>query len=245
MIHFQYSEWETQIEAYLYNKMTPADRLQFEQLMQQNPDLKAAVGFDQILKQKAEIVALTQYAHRNWDALNQAQQSHATQWMRYKWFGLIVILSLGFWAGSRYLTQRPIQNWLALNLQPLELVDEAFHAEGTELLALKAYQSRQFEVAEALFTQEDSLKNIKSFMRLYRAINALCVKPPQTHQAIPILEGFYRNQTPFKSESVQWYLMLAYLQQREWEKARKVAAQIPAESPYFKQAQVLIPKIPY
>jgi hypothetical protein len=244
---FQYEAWETRIRAYLHNEMIPAEKQQFEALMQQNAMLKEAVWFDGVLKQKAELAALTAYAHQNWEALNQSVASKQAQkkWTRSITFGvgLVVIIALSWWGGSTYLAQRAVQNQLTLHLQPLELKDDAFTADGNELLALKAYQQNQFEQAEKLFSQDDSPVKNQNALRLYRAINGLCVKPPQTDKAIRILEVRYEQRNLYKFQAVEWYLCLGYVQQGRWDAALKVAKQIPKESPYFEQAQKFIPLI--
>ncbi|MEY4937113.1 MAG: hypothetical protein RIS64_3472 [Bacteroidota bacterium] len=244
---FQYETWETRIRAYLHNEMIPSEKQQFEALMQQDPMLKEAVWFDGVLKQKAELTALTAYAHQNWDALNQSAAAKRAQksWTRFiKFgFGLMLMIGLSWWGGSRYLAQQAVQNELTLHLQPLELRTDEFTADGNELLALKAYQQKQFEKAEQLFSQDDSPVKNQNAIRLYRAINGLCAKPPQTKKVIQILEGRYEQRNLYKFQGVEWYLFLGYVQQGRWEAALKVAKQIPKESVYFEQAQQFIPLI--
>ena len=50
---FDFDEWEDRINAYLNNKMTVADRAQFEQAMGEVVGLKEAVDFEAALTQKA------------------------------------------------------------------------------------------------------------------------------------------------------------------------------------------------
>jgi hypothetical protein len=243
---FDYEKWEQPIAAYIHGRLSDTDRQAFEQELAQNEDLKAALEFDQLLQKAATTLLLAEAAQLTSVPPRQVPRQSNGGLSRY-WFGivgsLVLIGAIWFWGGgSTYWAQRAAQNWLTVNLQPLELRD--FNADGNELLALQAYQQNQFEKAEQWFSQDDSPAKNQNAIRLYRAINALCVKPPQTEKAISILEVRYEHRSPpYKLEAVEWYLLLGYAQKGHWEAALKVAKRIPKESAYFEQAQQFIPLI--
>ncbi len=238
---FDYEKWEYPIAAYIHGQLSDADQRAFEQELAHNEDLKAAVELDKLLQKAATTLLLAEAAQ--WTMAPTPQVPPKSNWglTRYGFgiVGVLVLLGASWWGLSPYWARRAVQNWLTVHVQPLEFRD--FNSDGNELLALQAYHQNQFEKAEQLFSQDDSPVKNQNATRLYRAINGLCVKPPQTEKAIRILEERYEHRSGYKFEAVEWYLVLGYAQQGRWQAALKVAKSIPKESAYFAQAQQFIP----
>ena len=95
--------------------------------------------------------------------------------------------------------------------------------------------------AETLFTQNET-KQVNNFgpRGLYRAINALMIKPPKTDMAIGILETRYEDKNTFRYDAVEWYLAMAYLQKEDYKKAKSILENMNKQSEYGSQAVELL-----
>ena len=255
---FDFDEWEDRINAYLNNKMTVADRAQFERAMGEVEGLKEAVDFEAALTEKATEHQLFEHLKPKMEAYIEQKGLKNTENSKPEpikgplsikgILGILGVVLVGILAWFGYSSVQKsseqkalITKWL-LN-QPLayENTNLAVFQTGSDSAALAFYKLGKYTEAEALFKQNDSKDvNISGPRGLYRAVNALMTNPPNPKMAIELLESRYANRNTFRYEAVAWYLALAYLQNGDFEKSKQVLKDITAESEYFNNAQTLM-----
>jgi hypothetical protein len=260
--NFDYDEWEDRINAYLTDKMTDADRIEFEQNMSINNDLKEAVAFDKAVKKRATEYHLFEHikpqlddfvkekTQPDDDKIEENKQSPQSKYpLSIKQFlgslGLILLIVIGYWAFNNYQKSENhkyiMTKWL--NNEPLAYNNtnlQQFQV-GADSLAIIAYTAKQFAEAEQFFMQNDTKQSNDFGPRgLYRAINALMIKPPKTDLAIGILEARYDNKNTFRYDAIEWYLAMAYLQKEDYKKAKNILENMGKQSKYASQAVELL-----
>lgn len=263
--NFDYDEWEDRISAYLNQKMSDADRLQFEADMTNIPDLKDAVEFDKALNQRATEHHLFQHLKPQLDHYikekfpdNPIRPENietpkppigSSYPLSKKLFlsvlSLIVLIAISVIAFNRY---QKLENynqiaikWLSNTPLPYDNTNLANFQTGKDSMAIQAYMQGHYAEAEAFFSQNDVKENNAFGPRgLYRAINALMIQPPKTDKAIEILSARYENKNTFRHEAVEWYLALAYLQKKDADAAEKILAGISKESEYAAKANEIL-----
>ena len=255
---FDFDEWEDRINAYLNNKMTVADRTQFEQAMGEVEGLKEAVDFEAALTNQATKHALFEHLKPQIEAYidekglknkeNSKPEPTKGPLSIKRILGILGVILVGTlaWFGYNSIQKSNEQQALTtkwvLN-QPLayENTNLAAFQTGSDSTALAFYKSGKYAEAEALFLQNDSKDvNFSGPRGLYRAVNALMTNPPNPKMAIELLESRYANKNTFRYEAVAWYLALAYLQNGDFERSKQVLKDITAESEYFSKAQTLM-----
>ena len=255
---FDYDDWEDRIGDYLNNKLTDTDRQQFELDMAQVEGLKDAVEFDSVLKNQAKEQALFQHLKPKIDTYIQdnivkneeidksVTPKHSLSMTQiFGILGLILFSILGVLLFKRIQktnTQSElISKWLTNKPIAYENTNLAAFQTGADSAAIEAYKTRKYAEAEAFFRQND-VKGANEFgpRGLYRAINAMMVKPPNTTIAIQILENRFQNKNTFQYDAVAWYLALAYVQNKDFKASKKVLETIGNNSEYFNNAQTLL-----
>ena len=266
--NFDYDEWEDRISAYLNQKMSDADRLQFEENIANIPDLKEAVEFDKALNQRATEHHLFQHLKPQLDNYikekfpdNPIQPENIETYKpptgssyplsKKLFFGilsLIALIAVSVIAFNRYqksenYNQMAIK-WLSNTPLPYDNTNFANFQTGKDSLAIQAYIQGNFADAEAFFSQNDVKENNAFGPRgLYRAINALMVQPSKTDKAIEILSVRYENKNTFRYDAVEWYLALAYLQKKDADSAKKILESISKESEYAAKANEILKEL--
>jgi hypothetical protein len=256
--NFDYDEWEDRISAYLSDKMTDADRIEFERNMSISNDLKEAVAFDMAIKKRANEYHLFEHIKPHLDdfvkenALKEdTKTDENTKPPQNKYplsiklflngLGLVLLIIISYWAFNNYQKSENQKYLMAKWLDNAPLAYENTNLQqyqtGSDSLAIIAYKAKQYEEAEKLFMQNDT-KQINDFgpRGLYRAINALMIKPPKTDLAIDILMVRYENKNTFRYDAVEWYLAMAYLQKEDYKKAKNILENIDKQSEYANQA---------
>jgi hypothetical protein len=260
--NFDYDEWEDRINAYLTDKMTDADRIEFEQNMSINNDLKEAVAFDKAVKKRATEYHLFEHIKPHLDDFvkektlpdnDKKEENKKSPQSKYPFsikqflsgLGLVLLSVIGYWAFNNYQKSENQKYIMAKWLDNAPLAYDNTNLQqyqtGSDSLAIIVYEAKQFEEAEKLFIQNDT-KQVNDFgpRGLYRAINALMIKPPKTDLAIEILVARYDNKNTFRFDVVEWYLAMAYLQKEDYKKAKNILENIDKQSEYANQAVELL-----
>ena len=233
---FNYDVWENQIRAFISNKMSAAERVQFELKMQELPELKDAVELDKMIQLNAEEHVLFNHLKDNWNTISaenkpmnepiNAAISKIGPLSIKAIFGLflgVLLVISGYLFNENRKKEAISNNLMNAYQKPLlmgnsNLIDVALPSDKE---ALKAYSEGRFSDAEQLFLQADSKDNNRNAARgLYRAVNAFMLQPPQSDKTIAILSE--RDSTTFRYDAVQWYLALAYLQKKDFGRAENL-----------------------
>lgn len=262
---FDYEDWEDRIDAYLNAKMTDAERIEFESVMSNNVDLKAAVAFERTLKQRATDHFLFQHLKpqmedfvkekfpnlevENGDRVNVPRPIGPLSIKGiFGVFSLVVVVILGVFLFNRYQKQavydKIITNWLTNAPLPYDNTNFANFQIGADSLAIQAYIQGDYAKADTYFSQNDGQQNNAFGARgLYRAINALLVQPPKTDKAIAILSNRMDNDNSFRHDAVEWYLALAYVQKHDIAAAKKVLEGMAQTSVFAPKADALLKEL--
>ena len=253
--NFDYEAWEDKITAYLNGSMSPEDHAVFEKNMAENTDLAEAVSFDKTLNQQAKANLLFQHLvpQMNDFVIENKLESKPTSprtplSIKTILGGLSLILLVilgGFWVyqaqrSAKYATI--VQKWTLTDPMPYVGNDTLFRTDATAE-AIKAYQRGNYQQAETYFLQDDSRENNQQNSRLYRAITAIMVQPPNTDKAIQLLEERYGDNQRFGYQAIEWYLALAYLQKKDVAKAFKILKEIPNNSEYASKAKAMMDEL--
>lgn len=265
--NFDYDEWEDQINDYLNQKMSDADRLQFEADMANIPDLKDAVEFDKALNQRATEHHLLQHLKPQLDnyirdkfpdnsvqpkSIETSKPPVSSYPLSIKRFlgvlSLMAFIGISVIIFNRYQKQGNYNQIAAKWLSNAPLVYDntnfANFQTGKDSRAIQAYRQGHYAEAESYFSQNDVKENNAFGPRgLYRAINALMIQPPNTDKAIEILSARYENKNTFRYEAVEWYLALAYLQKEDINAAKKILEGISIESEYATKANEILKEL--
>ncbi len=233
---FNYDLWEDQIRAFISNKMSAAERLQFESKMQELPELKEAVELDKMIQSNAEEHVLFDHLKDNWDVISGENKPESEPintpvskrgLLSIKaifgvFIAILVVISAYFFNENRK-KQTYFNDLMSIYQKPLLIENTNLKevALESDKQALKAYEEGRFSEAERLFLQADSKDNNRNAARgLYRAVNAFMLQPPQSDKAIAILSQ--RDSTAFRYDAVQWYLALVYLQKKDFKQAENL-----------------------
>jgi DNA-directed RNA polymerase specialized sigma24 family protein len=237
---FNYDLWEDQIKAFISDKMSAAERVQFESKMQELPELKEAVELDKMIQSNAQEHAVFNHLKDNWDTISGENKPIneriipkiekggllSIKAILVLFLGILVVISAYFFNENR--KKEATFNSIISGYQKPLLIDNTNLndvALESDKQALKAYAEGRFTDAEQLFLQADSRDNNRNDGRgLYRAVNAFMLQPPQPNTAISILSE--RDSTAFRFDAVQWYLALAYLQKKDFKRAETLLKSI-------------------
>jgi DNA-directed RNA polymerase specialized sigma24 family protein len=257
---FNYDLWEDQIKAFITNKMSAAERLQFESKMEELPELKEAVELDKMIQSNAQEHALFNHLKENWDAIsggNKPFDEPITATISKRGplsikailgvFLSVLVLISAYLFNEKRKKETAFNDLMSIYQKPLlientTLIEVALESDKS---ALKAYSEGRFTDAEQLFLQADSRDNNRNAARgLYRAVNAFMLQPPQSDKAIAILSE--RDSTAFRYDAIQWYLALAYLQKKDFKQAEILLKTIAnSGNEYAVEAQNLLSRIKF
>jgi DNA-directed RNA polymerase specialized sigma24 family protein len=252
---FNYDLWEDQIKAFISDKMSAAERAQFELKMQELPELKEAVELDKMIQSNAQEHSVFNHLKDNWDTISGENKPInepiipkiekggplSIKAILGLFLGVLVLISAYFFNENRK-KEAAFNDIIGVYQKPL-LIEKTSVIKGaleSDRQALKAYSEGCFTDAEQLFLQADSKENNRNAARgLYRAVNAFMLQPPQPNTTIAILSE--RDSTAFGFDAVQWYLALAYLQKKDFKRAETLLKSISvSENNYATDAKNLL-----
>ena len=252
---FDYNDWADKIFTYINGKMTPADSTEFEAQMAQIPELQDAVDFDIMLKKQAQEHFYQEYINANWDdimgnapsdnvdnktkgkdakdikaAFNTAKYPLSIKGILGGLSVLILLVSVYF----MYQNQAKKTKLSHIeSLQDIWFAPISFETDNLNDTVKSLYRNGLYEQAELIFVETDTFINKNEPVGaygLYRAINALTIKPPKTDLAFEILKTRYAlGELSFKSEVTKWFLIKVYLQKKDYTKARLMLKEMTPE----------------
>ena len=250
----------TEIESYLDGKMTPAQQQAFEARMATDKSLAQDVADSKTATNALKDEQLLDFVL----ALNEVQEAHdheaagqqqpaigkrirlSSFWWRAAAAVLLLVVAGGTWY---WYNQAPTTNATGLyvaNFSPYPaqaLRNNATNYPQALTEALQLYRDEKYQPASAALQvwQHDSLH--ATMATFYRA-QAL-MAGSQVKQAIPLLKGMVAGQQTVFTQSAQWYLLLAYLQQQNTAAAQQQANQILAvpQHAYTQQTQLLLQQL--
>jgi tetratricopeptide (TPR) repeat protein len=262
-------EIEERIDGYLDNSMTAEEKAAFEIEMDNSPELKEQVALSQLIKTYHEhpeipdVRKLIQATiNKNNATEKQAKTVVKSLSTKSNRFTIKRILPLVALAASVVLAIIIVPYFTASgdvfvdNFKPVPDLSISFEEEGLELISegKKTDLNKQIKIIEkALKNKEydkalDLLNGLfednwyKDELFIYRA-NALLGKG-ETQQAIEEYQTLLDNDTKFKNMT-RWYLALAYLKNKEAEKAKPLLDEISKTTNgiYSKKAKRLLKKL--
>lgn len=253
---FNYNDWADKICAYISSKMTDIDRQEFEVQMAQIPELQEAVDFDTLLKKQAQEHFYEEYINTNWDDIMSDVSSENTDnktpekpttnidtpptnpvkpplSIKGILGGLGVLALL---VSAYFIYQNQAKNAKLSRIEQLQDVWFApitFENDNIQEKATDMFKNGLYEQAETVFFEADTIKNKNDDVGaygLYRAMNALTIKPPKSDLAFKILEKRYnKGNLPFKPEVTKWFLIKVYLQKKDYANAQLMLEKMTQE----------------
>ena len=238
---------DTLVHKYLHQTLTDKERIELEQLLENDPAFKATFEFEKdlqvaLIDTGKEDLKQQFVDFENQQYEEQSQTSHPS-FLRYA-VAACVIIGLSIFASKYFVNTTNSDNLFAQNfvayrniVQPIE---RGSGLETTLEEAFFNYEMKNYEAAISGFKVEFS-ETKKPYFLFYMANAYLALG--DTKQAIPLLEEHQRSKDEFYEKS-QWYLALAYLKEKEKEKTNTLLQEISNNQGYhYKEANVLLKAI--
>lgn len=239
---------QERIAQYVAGLLPPQETAQFEQEIQQNEALQAEVqlqrevqtlitlyGKQQAAKNKIEQIAAT---------LTAGEEGTKTVSMFQKLrpilaIAAVLVLAVGAYFIFSEQTKDP-QQLFAQNFSPYAntltvrgMADTSTIAK-TETEAMQYYQNQQYPQAAATFNQLAQMNpKDQNTYDFYAGISLLANL--QATDALQKLQTVAGNNNPYQ-EQAQWYMALAYLQNKDTNKAKELLQQMAAQSIHDRKA---------
>ncbi len=229
----------SQVGAYVNNQMNTQERLEFERLLEQNPELQQELQIQRELKQglvwlkEKERFQQIHQQLRAQGVLPQAPKSEARQVAftprpeagLKRWYGWAAAASLVLLLGLGWLWFRPVDTGA-------QLADQYIHAPKSAPSRIDENEDRLGAPLPTTQVQQDSLQ-------LQQAVALL--QSGQVNAAVSQLKSLTQHITNHWNASAQWYLALAYLKNQQSQQARVLIDSIAETTghPYQREAQQL------
>jgi tetratricopeptide (TPR) repeat protein len=241
-------EWWSGIERYLQDRMSPEERLAFENNINANPELKAEFALHRsmhtILGNPAERTYRTtlQQTSSQWHERNLVSKRREILPVRTILSiaaALLVIIMVFAWFDREDST-----DVFAQNFEPYTMIltERAIGdtARTAKLLsqAIAHYNSGRFENAANTFTQLRNAGMDEVTIQFYEAVSLL--ESGKHNEATQLLQDLIERPDHLLKEQSRWYLGLALWQNGSIEEARKVFQSIkPGKYHYEKAAKIV------
>lgn len=229
----------SQVGAYVNNQMNTDERLDFERLLDQNPELQQELQIQRELKQgllwlkEKERFQQIHQELRAQGVLPQTPQSEAKQVAftprpeagLKRWYGWAAAASLVLLVGLGWLWLRPVDTGA-------QLADQYIHATKSAPSPIDEGEDRLGTPLPTTQLQQDSLQ-------LQQAVALL--QSGQVETALSQLKPLTQHITNHWNASAQWYLALAYLKNQQSQQARILIDSIAETTghPYQREAHQL------
>jgi tetratricopeptide (TPR) repeat protein len=262
-------EIEERIDGYLDNTMTAAEKAAFETEMDNSPELKEAVALNQLIKTYHEhpeipdvrkLIQSTMVAKKTTQKQDKTVVKNlSTQSNRFAVKRILPLIALAasvvlaiiivpyfMPTGDVFVDNfKPAPDLsISFKKQDLELISEGKQTDLNEQVKIieKALKRKEYDKALALLNGLFEKNWYKDELFIYRA-NALLGKG-ETQQAIEEYQTLLDNDTEFETMT-KWYLALAYVRNKEAEKAKPLLDEISKATNgiYSKKAKRLLKKL--
>ena len=243
------------IEKYLDQKMTENERIEFEQIMKNDSELKAEVALHQEVGETLkgdkihQLRDVLKETDRNWGAEKKEQKGVARtiNFRRIIAIAATVLLLVMtyqfFFSGGGSMSNEQL---FADNFQPYQmLLSQRGISEGEKDLVLEnavlAYSKGNYQSAASSFQQLSQNDPNDISFQFYLAVAQLGAK--ENDASISLFQNIISTEGhPFKEQS-QWYLALAFLQNNNMESAKKSLDEIQSGQFKYKEAQQILKQL--
>ena len=214
------------IERYFENSLSPKERLEFNDLLQNNEDFRKEFLFNKDLKK-----AITR--HQN-DELKETlgkfesklQRSSGSSLIPRKWMAaasLAILLAIGSWTATTYIfpsNERIFETYYEPYPNTVMPIVRGDELHTIEYRAFLAYEAGEYHKAINLFNSVEN--STAKYIRFYTALCQLSVD--NTDEAIktllPLTESSGSLQDMDCRQKATWYIGLAYLKKGKEDQAR-------------------------
>ncbi len=226
------------IEAYVLDRMSPAERGAFEQRIAADPALRAEVELERENIHAVELGGLQRMLHGLRAEEQRAGKGGSGAWWRYAAAVVILLIGSVLWFGRPSANERLFTE----HFTPDPGLPVAMGATDAPVFAdaMVSYKEGKYAQArvkwEVLLTAEPDNDTLRYFI----ACTDLATDRPG--HAIPELERLAREDgSPFSAKA-RWYLFLAYVRTGDHERARAVP--IDADPVFGERARALKAQLP-
>ncbi len=236
-------ERETLLEKYLQGELSPTERSEFDALLNSDANFKGEVQFHNDLKSVTEAEDDDQFREMLSDFESEARMEKPSvkrfpvKWLVAASILLVVGLTYFFTVDHSVSTQE----LFVINFEPYRNVVHPLtrgeDATDTKTEAFSAYQTKDYETAQFLFT-ELYTDTQEPYYLFYRA-NAL-IELNRAEEAVPLLQEHLDTEDSLVKNS-RWYLAMAYLQLDDTDNAKRMLREVVRNGAYkAEEAQKLL-----
>jgi tetratricopeptide (TPR) repeat protein len=214
------------IEGYFENTLSPKERLEFNELIQNDEEFKNEFLFQKDLKraisnhQNKELKKTLEGFESN------MQKSSLFTVIPQKWMaaaGIMLLLSIGTWVTRNYVfpsNERIFETYFEPYPNTVVPVVRGSEVNSIEYRAFVAYESGEYHKAINLFNSVDNKD--EKYIQFYKALCYLSVE--KSDQAIRTLRPLADDSSTDIDrmdwrQKAQWYIALAYIQQGKEQEA--------------------------
>lgn len=235
-------ESERLIAKYFQGQLTAEEKIQFDELMNSNPEFREQVIFEQKLKK-----SLFQQEHSNLkNQLKSIENTLAPKKNKTKWYliaaSIVVFISFGlFWTFNSKSPEKLFDTYYTVASNTSHPIVRDNSVSDALTKAFMAYESEQYSEAQTLFSHLYNTSQ-NSELLFYEAICYLEMDKTQLAVETFLKHKAFNDRLASKSN---WYLALTYLKMENVELARKTLEEIVSNnSNYrFKEAKELLSKL--
>ena len=215
------------IEAYVLDRMPPADRIAFEGRLERDPDLRDEV---ELQRENIHAIELGGFMRSVKEIISEQKESEPSGRSWYRWIGyaasIAVMITIAVWWSLR----QPVHERLFTEyFRPdpglpvtMGIADDAAFSE-----AMILYKEERFEEAHTEWMALLQAEPSNDTLLFYSGISALAANGPSA--AIAPLRSVAANDRSVFHERAQWYLFLAHVRIGDVDAARESVQPLHAE----------------
>lgn len=217
------------IDAYLLDELSETQKLEFEEALRNDSELKREVDHYKAVKEGVEALGREDLKERlkalEEKAAKEAKSSKRTMaWYSSRVAAVIILLILPLYFILTNLSEVDSQEVFAGHFEPYPVLANGVvrgDAPDDPLSeGLRAYQNANYALAIAELKEIANRENESKNGSFYLALSYLA--SDDASLAIPILRDLVEDESFKLGEQANWYLGLAFLKNSEPDKARKV-----------------------
>ena len=238
---------DERLEKYLRDNMSPPERTQFEEDLENNPELSEALSlqrdlmmgikmhFDDRLKEAFNKIDLE--SEKKGDA-GKTQMRTLWKWAASAAVGLTLV-GVFYFMNTQDRNQRLFSAYYADFPNIIERTQR--DAESPIEDAFTYFQNKQWHEASEAFEALQTEQPTTFYPKFYQALSLLNLDQPE--KAIPLFESVIQSTDTRFTDPARWYLSLAYLKMDDEEQAIRTLESLTDESPYASDAAELLDKL--
>lgn len=234
-------------ENYLAEELSDKERINFEDKIKSDKDFKISFSLyketsrflDNKFKNEANRIAFKKNLEKisdNYFEKNVSikKTSRFKPWHYSIAASLLLIFSVYFYQNTKTPTYNDFANYNAIELATRSNQDHLI------IEAEKAFNTKNFDIANSIFTQLLEKDENNTEIKLYNAFSLIELN--NFTEADAVLKEISNGESTYR-EKAKWYLALSKLKQKEYDSCKVILETIPASANEYSDAQKLLSKL--